>query len=162
MKDKTKGSVLCRYTPLGIPLETEVKCYIAILIVSTIGSMQVLLRYLEARRALYEYVNQKWVLIEGAKIVPFEALTINCFTVFIVVWIYMAAIVVYHYFYHYQGSKMMYLMKRLPNRFELHKRCLVLPVAGVLFAIGYRYFLELLYYAIYIIFTPSQCLPLPL
>lgn len=31
----------------------------------------------------------------------------------------------YHYIYHYQGAKSIYTMRRLPDRWELHRRCLV-------------------------------------
>ena len=160
MTEKQIFRTLDRYAPLGIPLSSEIGGYLATLLFDTVWSMGIVLRYLEARRRLYVYVDQTWVLIEGAKIAPFKAFIDNGFLAFWGIGIYAIAIMVYHYFYHYQGSKMMYLMKRLPNRWELHKRCFTLPIAAVILAIGYRYLLEGIYYAIYLIFTPNQCLPL--
>lgn len=40
-----------------------------------------------------------------------------------------------HYLYHYRDGRSIYLMRRLPDRWELHRRCLFLPLAGLL-AVG--------------------------
>lgn len=46
------------------------------------------------------------------------------FQVFALIYIFAVLTAVYRYFYHYQHSKSIYLMKRLPKRNELCKRCL--------------------------------------
>lgn len=66
----------------------------------------------------------------------------------------------YYYTYHYQGSKMMYLMKRLPDKWEVHRRCWTLPLAGTALLCVWMLVLRMLYFAIYMVCTPSQCLPL--
>lgn len=38
---------------------------------------------------------------------------------------------VWHYLSFYQGARSDYLMRRLPNRCELHMRCLAVPVTGL-------------------------------
>lgn len=38
----------------------------------------------------------------------------------------------WHYASFYQGARSDYLMRRLPNRWELHTRCLLVPVMGLL------------------------------
>lgn len=35
----------------------------------------------------------------------------------------------YHYIYHHQGSKSIYTMRRLPDRWELARRCLTIPLS---------------------------------
>ena len=50
-------------------------------------------------------------------------------------------------------------MRRLPERWELHLRCLTVPVVGVLGAMSLQGILGIFYYLIYIFVTPRQCLP---
>ena len=153
---------MIKYAPPGIPLRSEVTYYIVGMVVSTLWTLLFILRYLQARAELFVYENGNWKLMEGAVMEAFPILTENLFELFLIVWIYTAVIAVYHYFYQYQGSKMMYLMRRLPDRWELHRRCLFLPIMGLAVSVLYSTLLKILYYAIYMLFTPSQCLPLPL
>ena len=59
-----------------------------------------------------------------------------------------------HYNYHYQGSKSIYMMKRLPKKSELWRRCLVLPVTLALTSEAAAMILRLLFFAYYMIRTP--------
>lgn len=70
----------------------------------------------------------------------------------------MGALAAYHYYYHYNGSKSIYLMRRLKNPLELHKRCLTLPVlaAGITFAIAFL--LLCAYYGCYMSAVPAEYL----
>ena len=148
------------YAPPGAPLLQEKSYWIMTMIISTFWCLQYVLRYIEARNMLFEYRVGRKVLIEGAMMTSFESLTANLFEVFGLVLLYCVLVVVYHYFYHYQGSNMMYLMRRLPNKWELHTRCFVLPIMASIFTIAYMYVLRMLFLAIYILCTPSQCLVL--
>ena len=77
---------------------------------------------------------------------------------FAILGIHTALQAVFHYRYHSQGSKSIYLMKHLPDRMELHRRCLTLPVAGLVIC-GLTAFLTIvLCYGIYVYFTPKECL----
>lgn len=158
MSEKTKW--LENYAPLGIGVSTEVGWFLAGGIAATLHSMMFLLNYISARNELYMRKATGMVLMEGAIIRAFESLTEHVFLTFYLVEIVILLVVVYHYFYHYQGSKMMYLMKRLPDKWELHKRCWTLPIAGAALLGAWMFVLNMLYYAIYILCTPSQCLPL--
>lgn len=161
MKNKDKErSWMEQYAPPGIHVAQEVIYWIMTMTVSTFWSMVFILRYIEERNLLYVTRGGKKVLVEDAMMPGFEELAANRFEVFYLVIIYCVIIMVYHYFYHYQGSKMMYLMKRLPNKWEVHIRCCILPIAAIVITILYRNILKMLCYAIYIVFTPSQCLPL--
>ena len=63
-----------------------------------------------------------------------------------------------HYAYYRADSKSIYLMRRLPNSFELHRRCLLLPA---LYAVDFLLMgavLLFIYYAIYMISTPEAAL----
>ena len=157
MKNKIEKNNLERYAPLGISLSSEIFYYKLIMIISTLWSMQFIVRYLQELNELY-YRERHTIFRDDIQIVSFEHLMNGVFFLFGVAFIYAIIISVYHYFYHYQGSKMMYLMKRLPNKWELHKRCLVLPIVAVAFTIGYIWILRILYYAIYLICTPQRYL----
>ena len=159
-RNNSDKSWMERYAPLGINLAQEVLYWVMTMTISTVWSMQFLLRYWNVYEKLFEWRGQKRVLMEGAMVPLFETLTENLFEVFFLVLIYCVLTAVYHYFYHYQGSKMMYLMKRLPKKLELHIRCWTLPVAGTVIAVVWMLILKFIYYAIYLLCTPNQCLPL--
>jgi len=63
-----------------------------------------------------------------------------------------------HYAYHRYGSKSIYLMRRLPNRFELHRRCLSIPLIFSFIILLAAALLLLICYSIYTISTPEACL----
>ena len=63
-----------------------------------------------------------------------------------------------HYSYHYRESKSIYLMRRLSDPWELHRRCLTLPVVGVGLALLVAFVLLMLYFAVYMGVTPEECL----
>ncbi|MBQ8518057.1 MAG: hypothetical protein IJ455_00435 [Agathobacter sp.] len=158
MREKTKW--LEKYAPPGIDVSTEIAWLIGGNVLATLHSMMFLVHYVTARGELYERRVSGMVLIEGTVIRGFGELTAGVFLSMQVVCIIALLVSVYHYFYHYQGSKMMYLMKRLPDKWEVHKRCLALPIAGSCITFVWMMLLKMIYYAIYILCTPSQCLPL--
>lgn len=151
------------YAPVGIDIKKEIKFWLGFMFLGTVWCVRYIFRYLQARENIYKLQgiqNRQKVLIEGVNIVPFAQLTEGLFEIFYLVIVFCIILAVYHYYYHYQGSRMMYLMRRLPNKWEVHIRCLFFPVAGSLIAVGYALLLKIICYAIYIFCTPSQCLPL--
>ena len=72
-----------------------------------------------------EYIDGVRIIEETAfyKVPTFVSL-LGEFQSFALVFIFAVITAVYRYFYHYQHSKSIYLMKRLPKRSELYKRCL--------------------------------------
>lgn len=161
MKNKDgKRSWMETYAPPGISFAREVTYWKLLMIAGTLWSMLFLLQYVECRNALYKTVAGKKVLIEGAMMPTFEDLMTGRLELFYLVIIYCIIIAAYHYFYHYQGSRMMYLMKRLPNKWEVHVRCLSLPTCGSVIAVIVMLVLKMVYYTIYTLCTPSQCLML--
>ena len=159
MKEKAKW--LEKYAPLGMDVHTELIGYIVSVIVATLLSMiAFFVRYLAARSELYESYAGKIVLIEGAIIKDFASLTKGVFILIVIICVTTLLRAGYYYMYHYQGSIMMYLMKRLPDKWELHRRCLTLPIAGAVIMAVWSLVLRMIYFAIYMLCTPSQCLPL--
>ena len=78
---------------------------------------------------------------------------------FLLFYMVMLGLMVYHYLYYYQDSKSIYLMRRLPDRWEMHRRNVVLPLAAIVIGFLTEMVVLLLYYGIYVICTPTQCMP---
>ena len=66
-----------------------------------------------------------------------------------------------HYFYHFHDGRSIYLMRRLPDRWELHRRCLFLPLAGLLAAGILSLALAAAYFFLYRWAIPEALIPPP-
>lgn len=150
-----------QYTPVGISMKMELKRGLTGLFLAVLYSFSFLLKYMDARSYLFEWSSRaEKVIIRDAKIKGFYELLEGSFDGFLVFIVIMAGLIIYHYAYHYQGSKSIYLMRRLLDPLELHRRCLVFPIVSVVTAVITALILWVFYYGIYLFFTPQQCLPL--
>lgn len=150
-----------RYIPLGIDSAGERKLLGWCLGGGTVWSVLLFLSsYVEAYRNLFVYRGVTRTTIRAGAMMPglFEIMA-GTELVLMLVCAAMPIWAAYHYFYHYSGSKAIYLMRRLPHRWELHRRCLAMPAAGLLGALSIQGILGFLYWLIYYLVTPSQCLP---
>lgn len=111
-----------------------------------------------AYRALFEVAGNEKILRQDAVMNDFSWVANGSLRGFAVFAICMAIMMIYHYVYHYQGSKSIYLMRRLPSRWEMWRRCLTLPLTFVVLAAAAVIVLLLLYYGVYILVTPDGCL----
>lgn len=149
---------LSRYAPLGINVRSEWQGYVAGLAVAVVYSMIYLLRYFNARENLYEWTLKGRELIEGAVMPDFAELMDGTLLVFLAIALTMMGLVIYHYIYHRLDTKSYYVMRRLPSRWELHRRCLTLPMIGLLICGAAVLIMTLIYYWIYMGCTPEECL----
>jgi len=62
------------------------------------------------------------------------------------------------YRYYHQDSKSIYLMRRLPDRAELHRSCLVQPLLRVALVLVVMAVLLLIFYTVYMNQVPEECL----
>ena len=149
-----------RNSPPGIRLKEEY-CFFLIgnFTAVGIGFFGFLAAYLGAREELFVYQYGKRVLIDGAVIAPFRTMIMLHFPVFFFVALLMLGFILYHYAYYRQGSMSIYLMKRLPNHWELHRRALTLPCLAVLATLAAAAASILICFLIYLIATPKVCLP---
>ena len=69
------------------------------------------------------------------------------------------AFAIYFFSFFYQGSKSVYLMRRLPKRGEMAIRSLTLPIAGALFCLLSALLLRLIFHAVYLLIVPDNLLP---
>ena len=146
-----------RYAPLGINLSPERRFFVGGIVCSFAYSLQFLIRYGNSHSSLYTWVRNERVLLPNAVMEDFYILLGSSLLGFAIVALCSLAIIIYHYAYHWQGSKSIYLMKRLPNRLELHRRCLTLPLLAALMSLLVAAILLLAYYGIYVACTPKEC-----
>ena len=156
---KKEKSRLEQYVPLGINLAREVFLFVCGITCAILYSFSFGFQYMQAKNALYEIYDGHKRLIENIKISKFWDIAYGCFDGFGIYILCMIGIMIYHYIYHFQGSKMIYLMKRLPKRWDFYKRCLLLPSIAIIIGIIIMVVLSLIYYGIYLICTPYKCLP---
>lgn len=152
-----------RYAPPGVDIQQEAERTVWGLIAAAVLSLRFLLAYLDSRSNLYNVLpNGVRVLEEHAMMPTFREIFSWSFLGF---WIFlptMAVVAVMHVAYHYQGgSRPIYLMRRLPDRWEYWRRCLALPAAGALCALVAMAILLGIDLAVYLNCTPTQCLPEP-
>ena len=162
MRKKINKEKLEKYAPPGIDFANQLKFCLIGLSAAFGWSVSYLAKYLTARANLYEYSMVGQGLREGAVITDFGQLVhegLDSFDGFLVFYIVMLGLLVYHYLYYYQGSKSIYLMRRLPDRWEMHRRSVTLPFMAIMVGSLTELALWMLYYGIYLVCTPPQCLP---
>ena len=97
-------------------------------------------------------------LLERAVMPDFGYLLGRGLAGFLVVALCMTGLAAYHYAYHFQGSKSIYLMRRLPQRWELLRRCVTAPALGAVAALVLAVVTLFVYYGVYLLVTPASCL----
>lgn len=114
--------------------------------------------YTNARNELYEWRGGDKYLIEGIVMEDFAQIPGPAFWGFWIVMFGMLALAVYHYMSHRQPTKSIYVMRRLPDKWELHRRCLTAPVLGIIGSLVLAFLALVIFYWIYMTFTPAVCL----
>ena len=116
-------------------------------------------KYINARAELFSYTGSMRIRIEGAIMIPFRNLINLHFSGYYLVAVAMLCFIIYHYSYYRQNSMSIYLMKRLPNKWERHKRAITIPLLAAFATMGIFLATILFFYNIYFIATPKACLP---
>lgn len=147
-----------RHVPPGVNVPQELKWLAWGGAGSLLYSFAFLIRYIDSYQSLFSWTGTSRVLDTAAAMPDFAEVLDGSLAGFLILALGMAAVVAYHYAYHYQGSKSIYLMKRLPSRWELHRRCITLPVLAAASSLCAALLMLLFYFVIYMIFTPEACL----
>ena len=127
---------------------------------AAIGLVQFAARCGRAVSDLYEVVRWERTLRTGAVMEDFANLLPGCRWGPAVVAVAMVILAVLYWMGHYQGgSRSIYLMRRLPDRWELWRRCLTLPLLGLAASAAAAIAMTLLSFWIYRMMTPETCLP---
>jgi len=150
---------LTKNAPPGAEILVQTNRYFAALIWSVLWSLGFLFRYSSARNYLF-YTDEFGRYLKSDAMMPeFRHLLGNAMlSVWVTVLILVVCIIINYHSFH-QGSKSIYLMKRLPNPMELHRRCVLLPVLGMAICLLLREILIIVYFAVYMLATPARCLP---
>ena len=158
---KRINSFIIRYSPPGAELRSEYLFYTIGNIVSLTVSLIFFASYVSERSKLYNYdrVLKKYILDEAATMAKFNDVIDGYLLGFVLLAVIMLSFIIFRYSYYRQGAKSIYLMKRLPNRTEIHKRALTVPILASLTCLVYAFIIRILYFAIYVIATPNKCLP---
>ena len=127
---------LSYYAPPGMELKQEKKVFVIGMALSSLFSFLVFgIGFSDSLEKLYWKNGAERTVIPGAVMTNFVELFGEATIGFKVVFALMIAAAVMHYTYHFFESKSIYTMRRLPSAWELHRRCLTLPICGILISI---------------------------
>lgn len=116
-------------------------------------------RFSNALDGLYHTVGGKKVLLEGAVMSTFNELTDGALLGLPIVLAGCIALAAVHYASFYRESRSIYLMKRIGDPLELHRRCLSVPALCLMAGLLLGGLLMGLYVLLYHGLTPAGCLP---
>ncbi len=147
-----------KFFPLGFPYKMELSlCWLSCAF--TIGySFIFFLQYEDSYDYLFENYGSKVFLKPDSVMPDFYSLVSDCFTFYLAPFLLFFAFAVFHWVYHYQHSKSIYLMKRLPQKGELYFRCFALPAIETVVYILIFFVLLFGFYFYYMNETPSSCI----
>lgn len=118
--------------PMGIDAGREVKITLFALAASALWSFR-------GPLVMIREWNEILKKIEQGKLVSAPSLSEMMGTAlfgFYITALGLAALAVWHYVYHRRGARADYLMGRLPDRLELHVRCLAIPLVGIVISLA--------------------------
>lgn len=149
-----------RQVPPGLDWWAEVKWTVSGLIVGALWSLAAFsYQFFNACRRLYDWNGVDYVLVESRTITPFPELLVQAMAVLLLGMVLTVPLACYHYAYHYLGSRSIYVMRRLPDRWEVWRRCLTVPVALAALLLVVIELLTFLYFLSFLLLTPAPCLP---
>lgn len=125
-----------RLFPLGLDIPGQLAIIVGLLtIMFVFGDLQFFNNYKsDVIAACYEPCEEDYRLKDIYQMPEFLPMLRNCFNI---VWYIIAllGIVVYNYRYHYGTYKSIYLMRRIENVWEIHRRCWGIVIIGILGAV---------------------------
>ena len=149
---------LSYYAPPGMELNLGKKIFVTGMILSSLFSLMVFgIEFSDCLEKLYWKNGVERTVIPGAVMPDFTVIMENSLIGFEIVFALMIAAAVMHYTYHFLESKSIYTMRRLPSVWELHRRCLTLPVGGMIISKGTAFLIVWICYGFYVGLTPAEC-----
>lgn len=153
MKTKTKQRLqawLDAHVPMGIDGKKEFNYIVAAMLVNLLYSMVSYLYILDEAYSTI-FINEP-IMADLKDLLDYPMIG------FYVLAIAALGLAVQHYRFHFQSSKSIYLMKRLPDQKDLMRRCLSLPLLMLFLCIITALALVCIDYLIYLAWTPEQYL----
>ena len=149
-----------RHVPLGMDGKKRRNQMTTLLGFGMGCSLVFVIRYCNARSYLWAHMNGKYQRIPTRMMLEFSELIHGVFLPLAVIAFGFAVMAVLFYLYHYQGCRSIYTMRRLPNKWELWRRCLTMPVVFLILSGLSTLLLTAVYYLIWRYCTPLDALPL--
>lgn len=149
------------WAPPGRDARREAQSVFGCLIIVTLLSwILFVIRYAGAWERLFRWENGARVLRAGVRMRDLAEI-IGAIPLAFWAQIGLAAVwAARNYADHYrEGSRPVYLMRRLPDRWEYHRRCLAIPGTALLAALAIMAVSLWAFWGIYMTATPAQCLP---
>jgi len=145
--------------PPGFPLTSEINVYLTGLILATLFSFAYFIRLLAEYNQLFTFDGTRRILVTGALMPEFYQILGNFHMGYLLLAAAMLCFILGHYTYFQMGgSHPLYLMKRIPDGLELHRRCWTLPLLTALITLIIPLLLTPIYYGAYLLITPEECL----
>ncbi len=158
-RETLKGFVRRRMPP-GTPITPDAAAFCLLTGGALIRSLFFLVEYYNAYTNLFrETLSGEQVLRDGAMMTAFSTLAHGVLTGFTFTAAVMLVYLCRNLLTFYQGSRSIYLMRRLPDAWELPRRTAVLPLCGAATAICTAFLMYGILYAVYRSITPPICLP---
>ncbi len=151
LKRKTKTKIKDNL-PYGISAEKIMMKIGVIYLVPILYSMQFLIHFQNAKN--YQIQQAKYAQV-AVYMAEFPTIIYRTFMLFPVAMLGCLGISVLLYSYHFQGSKSIYVMKRLPDSYELWRRVFMVPVVSALLLGICAIVILALYYWYYINVSPA-------
>lgn len=152
-------SKLVKYAPPGYDYSIDKNVFLIGLAIASLFSLTYFGHYVRESESLYlittpteKILNPNAIMMDFVYILDISLLG------YFILAVCLLLLVVLRYLYYYQYSKSIYLMKRLPDKFDMHRRCVTMPLLLALICLGIAFFVLLLYFAHYMIFTPDSCI----
>lgn len=140
-----------RCSPPGMEMEKEQNYYYLLLLL-------LVFPVLEFAGQLGKALNQLNRLYGYEMMPDFYEFMKGKFLLFGIIILYCLGTMVFRFFYYYQGSKSIYLMRRLPDRSLLIRSCVETPLQRISISLLVMMGMVLLLYLAYWIATPMQYL----
>ena len=150
---------LLRLFPPGFAYKRELTAAGVCLTLCFCFSLGFFASFQSAKAQLYDVLlDRTLVLIPGAVMPDFCDIVLGHMKLFPAAWAASIFLACVNYAYHFQGSKSIYLMRRLPRKSELYRRCLAFPLIFATAALLLAALLMMLYLLYYMAATPAKCL----
>lgn len=147
-----------KLVPPGYNYKKEISVYVLWLALAVMKSCGFFIRCEDHIYGLYHFIGESKILIEGVMMPDIDVIMEQDLIGFPLFTVVAIATVIIHYMYHYQESKSIYLMRRLPKRMELHRRCWILPTTALLIVMVIAFLMLIAFYGYYMIMTPEACI----
>ncbi len=135
-----------KHVPPGFEWETERGLFIAALVIACLWSMGFFINFSDA----VHYA------IDRNDVPYFYEVLGKSFFCFPIAIVFMLASIALNYAHYHSGSKSIYLMRRLPNGWELHRRSITVPLWSAAITLAAAVVLFFIYYGVYMLWISKH------